>query len=91
MKAIIITLLTSVIAISINPSDYVWIDYSAINPITLTQNSQYQTIIPCRVRIGTKCKYNYKLLPLDWKSLDDGILVIPERDAMKDGNFLIQA
>jgi hypothetical protein len=91
MKTIIITILSLVIVRSINPEDYVWIDYSITNPIILTQNNNYQTNIPCRVRIGTKCSYNYKLLPLDWTPLDDGTLVIPEKDANKDGNFLIQA
>jgi hypothetical protein len=36
MKNIIITILSLVIVLSINPQDYVWIDYSITNPITLT-------------------------------------------------------
>jgi len=75
MKNIIIKILSLVIVLSINPQDYVWIDYSITNLITFTYNNKYKTNIPCRVRIGTKCSYNYKLLPIDWTSLDDGTLV----------------
>lgn len=74
---------------SINPANYIWIDYQNQIPVTYKGSGTYTTSLPCATRIG-KCSYNFAVLPPGWYGTRDGTLTIPQSDATKSGIFSIQ-
>lgn len=75
---------------SINPANYIWINFNTEVPIKSKGKDQYTAELPCEARIG-KCTIVYKLLPLNWQLAADGSLIIPKEDAIKNGIFAIKA
>lgn len=75
---------------SIDPSNYIWINYSALVPVVQSNDQKYATRIPCESRIG-KCSYKFNLLPPNWTGERDGTIKIPKLDATKEGAFALNA
>lgn len=75
---------------SIDPSNYIWINYTALVPVMQTKDQKYATRIPCESRIG-KCSYKFNLLPPGWTATSDGTIQIPKLDATKEGAFAVNA
>lgn len=73
----------------IDPSYYIWLDYSKQVPINAKSAGKCTVTIPCVSRIG-KCSCYFTLLPPNWSSTSAGQLVIPNSDATKSGTFAVQ-
>lgn len=74
---------------SINPANYIWIDFQNVIPVTYKGGGSYTSGLPCTSRIG-KCSYDFTVLPPGWSGTKDGTLTIPSSDATKNGIFALQ-
>lgn len=71
-----------ILTMTADPADYIWINYNSKQPMTKISNNQYTATLPCESRIG-KCSFRYNLLPLGWQANRNGMLTIPESDAVR--------
>lgn len=82
-------LLVAVLGAPIDPAQYIWLNYDSRVPI-LSKNSTHSMVgLPCQARLG-ECRYEFRLLPPGWQALTNGTLVVPRRDALKEGVFAVR-
>lgn len=91
-KVMLLTLVTCSLGAlsSVDPNNYIWLNYTEKNPIKLLYDNTYGATIPCYARIG-QCRISYTLIPPGWKVATDSSLLVPKSDINKASGFALKA